>query len=645
MNRKLRIGLLLCIAAAMCFLLTGCYMDGDDITTVNTTQGNSLPFDTMAPRDTATPSPSPEIVTVVTQNVFGVPTNTPGTQISPNDWGWDNTPTPDPASALHTTITLVTPTPAGPGNTIAYTTKEPSTNPPIATTKSSVTATPKPAGSLKLGSSGTEVRNVQKRLKELGYLKGSVDGDFGTATQDAVKAFQKNNGLTADGKVGKETLAKLNSKNAKKASASATATKKPSVTTKKATATPKATRTPDLSKDYYLQSGASGAKVRTLQNRLIELGWMDGKADGEFGGATEYAVKAYQKKVKGLYDDGVAGPDTLKSIYSNSAPKGSAVSSIGYTLESGSEGSSVRALQNRLKSLGYLKGTTDGSFGVATEAAVIAFQQTNGLTADGKAGTGTLNRIYSDKAIKANGSAISTDKESGSDSKDISSTGYKTLETGSEGADVRKLQNKLKDLGYYAGTVDGKYGDGTEASVMAFQQRNNLRVDGKAGPATQRRLYGGSATANVTYGTLRKGYTGKDVKNLQYTLYELGYYDGERDGVYGATTEDAVRAFQIANKIKPVDGTAGNKTLQKLYSPTAIAASETSPDYETIRPGDKGETVVELQECLKQAGYLAEITGVYDDDTVNAVKAFQRSVGINPDGVAGSKTLVRLFGY
>lgn len=645
MNRKIKIGLLLCFAAAMCILLTGCYMDGDDITTVSTTQGNSLPFDTMAPRETATPTPTPEIVTVVTQNVFGVPTNTVSNPVSTNDWTWENTPTPNPADAMNTTIVLVTATPAGAANTISYTTKAPATNPPITTTKSSATATPKATGSLKLGSTGTEVRNVQKRLKELGYLKGSVDGDFGTATQEAVKAFQKNNGLTADGKVGKETLAKLNSSSAKKATAAPTATKKPAATTKKATATPKATRTPDLSKDYYLQSGSSGAKVKTLQNRLIELGWMDGKADGEYGGATEYAVKAYQKKVKGLYDDGVAGPDTLKSIYSNSAPKGTAVSSIGYTLESGSEGSSVRALQNRLKSLGYLKGTTDGSFGVATEAAVIAFQQTNGLTADGKAGTGTLNRIYSDSAIKANGSAISTEKESKEDSKDISSTGYKTLEEGSEGNDVKKLQKKLKDLGYYAGTVDGKYGAGTEASVMAFQQRNNLRVDGKAGPATQRKLYGGSATANVTYATLRKGNTGKDVKNLQYTLYELGYYDGERDGVYGATTEDAVRAFQIANKITPVDGTAGNKTLQKLYSSTAIAASETSPSYETIRPGDKGEMVVELQDCLMQAGYLQEITGVYDDATVKAVKDFQRAHNLTPDGTAGAKTLVLLFGY
>lgn len=58
----------------------------------------------------------------------------------------------------------------------------------------------------KLGSRGDEVRRVQKKLKELGYYKGSVDGIYGSATQKAVKAFQKNCGITADGIAGPKTL-------------------------------------------------------------------------------------------------------------------------------------------------------------------------------------------------------------------------------------------------------------------------------------------------------------------------------------------------------------------------------------------------------------------------------------------------------
>lgn len=55
---------------------------------------------------------------------------------------------------------------------------------------------------------------------------------------------------------------------------------------------------------------------------------------------------------------------------------------------------------------------------------------------------------------------------------------------GSSGAVVTQLQTKLKSWGYYTGTVDGIYGSGTERAVRAFQQKNGLTVDGKAGDQT-----------------------------------------------------------------------------------------------------------------------------------------------------------------
>lgn len=61
----------------------------------------------------------------------------------------------------------------------------------------------------KLGSKGTEVKNIQTRLKAWGYLNGSVDGIYGSKTEAAVKKFQKNNGLTADGIAGPRTLEKI----------------------------------------------------------------------------------------------------------------------------------------------------------------------------------------------------------------------------------------------------------------------------------------------------------------------------------------------------------------------------------------------------------------------------------------------------
>ncbi|MBQ2943038.1 MAG: spore cortex-lytic enzyme [Clostridia bacterium] len=61
----------------------------------------------------------------------------------------------------------------------------------------------------KLGSQGQEVRNIQSRLKEWGYYKGSVDGVYGQQTKNAVIKFQKKNGLKADGIAGNATLAAI----------------------------------------------------------------------------------------------------------------------------------------------------------------------------------------------------------------------------------------------------------------------------------------------------------------------------------------------------------------------------------------------------------------------------------------------------
>ena len=678
----------------LCLTLAGCYIAPDDINQndPNPTYGGSLPFQTLAP--TATVAVTPDTVVIETQNLYPnqgnwnpqgaiqvtnsgqetpapMPTPTPAQGSAGwSDWGTvsgvTNTPEPGwtvsempPSTPDGGTVILATRTPAPGGASGGAATATPRATIRVVT---AAPATPSPTPkSLQRGfTNSEEVRALQKRLKALGWYSGSADGDFGPATEAAVKAFQKANGLTADGKAGQKTLEKLNSKSAiSKKQANATATPKATAKTTarptakptaRATATPRPTATPNLSKDYYLQLGSSGQKVKTLQNRLIELGWLGGKATGDYDAATEAAVKAFQRRTKGLWDDGVAGPDTLKALYaSNAARSGSVAASTGQTLEKGSEGDAVRMLQRKLKDLGYLSGTVDGSYGIATEAAVIAFQQRNGLTPDGKAGTATLNRLYSNDAVKNGGSPVDTstrtdgNASTGASTSGIASTGYVTLEEGSKGDTVRKLQERLKKLGYYNGSVDGSFGEGTAAAVMAFQLRNNLTVDGKAGPATQRALYGGNAA--ISYSALREGEDGSAVRNLQYTLYELGYYDGRIDGSYGATTADAVRAFQIQNKLSPVDGVAGSATLARLYSSDALPATAAAVDYDTARPGDKGELVVEIQDCLVQAGYLENITGIYDAATEAAVKTFQRANGLVADGVAGDKTLVLLFGY
>jgi peptidoglycan hydrolase-like protein with peptidoglycan-binding domain len=79
------------------------------------------------------------------------------------------------------------------------------------------------ANALMMGMKGSDVQNVQQRLKELNYLK-TVDGYFGSGTENAVRAFQDRNGLSVDGKVGKNTMSVLMSSKAKKASSSGSST-------------------------------------------------------------------------------------------------------------------------------------------------------------------------------------------------------------------------------------------------------------------------------------------------------------------------------------------------------------------------------------------------------------------------------------
>ncbi len=627
--RSFKIPLLLLLLGLLCLALTGCYVPSDEITDgdlIGSTDENVILFRTVPPSASATPTAAPETPTPESTN-----------------WsGFENTVTPNPLAVT-----------TEPLRTISVITSTPSASP-------RATATP---SSLKKGSSGASVKKVQERLRELGYYSGSIDGDYGAGTESAVRAFQKANGLDVDGKVGSKTLAKLNSSTAKaarKRSATATPTSKRTATatprkttapkrtatpTPRKTATPKPTSTPKT-ENTYLRSGDSGAAVKRMQERLISLGYLSGKANSDFGSATELAVRAFQKQA-GLWEDGVAGPKTLSKLYSSSAPKASgAAASVGESLKVGSEGSGVRALQSRLKQLGYYKGSVDGSYGRGTENAVMAFQLARHLKADGIAGSATLAALYSSNATAAPTRTPTPTATAARPTATafISSTGYVTLREGSTGDAVRQLQNRLKTLGFYTGNVDGSYGSGTVTAVRNFQSSTNLRVDGVAGPATQRKLYS-TSSGTTNYSTIRPGDSGSAVSNLQYTLYELGYFDGSVDGSYGSTTSDAVRAFQIRNGITPVDGIAGPKTMSVLYSSSAIADLEPTSTFSSLTIGSVGEGVLEVKDTLMKLGYLSSASSnIYDDATAAAVRAFQTNNTLPVTGVADSKTQAVLFG-
>lgn len=122
-----------------------------------------------------------------------------------------------------------------------------------------------------------------------------------------------------------------------------------------------------------LGAGASGAQVRRLQSRLMELGFLTGKADGIFGQQTTAAVRSAQRYLRGqghsLAADGVAGPVTLGLLYDD------LVMREFLDLKAGSSGNKVAELQAQLYDLNFLKDRPDSAFGPRTEAALRQLQE------------------------------------------------------------------------------------------------------------------------------------------------------------------------------------------------------------------------------------------------------------------------------
>ena len=304
--------------------------------------------------------------------------------------------------------------------------------------------------SLRMGDSGSAVKDLQTKLKKLGYYSGTVDSTFGSGTYAAVRAFQKKYNLTADGVAGSETLKKLDSvyKNA------------------------------DSDKDDdSLRMGDSGSAVKDLQTKLKKLGYYDGTVDSTFGSGTYAAVKAFQKKYN-LTADGVAGSETLKKL--DSAYKNADSDKDDDSLRKGATGSAVKDLQTKLKKLGFYNASIDGDYGDTTVAAVKAFQKKYNLTADGVAGSETLKKL--DSAYKNADSNTSTDDDS--------------LRKGATGTAVKTLQTNLKKLGFYTAYVDGSFGATTESAVKAFQKKYGLTADGVAGSATLKKIESAVASAS-----------------------------------------------------------------------------------------------------------------------------------------------------
>ena len=255
------------------------------------------------------------------------------------------------------------------------------------------------------------------------------------------------------------------------------------------------------------------------------------------------------------------------------------------------------------------------------------------------------------------------------------------LQLGSANDDVRIAQLRLNRISANFPsipkivTVDGIFGTDTEAAVRRFQEIFNLTPDGIIGKSTWytiQNVYIGVKKLNdlnsegiqpeeVTQqypGSLQLGSTGGGTRNLQFFLnYLSGFYNTippvTVDGVFGQSTEDAVRAAQRTFGLL-IDGIVGEQTWNQIYRayrgivttiPLEYAEGFTVPyQGNPLRIGSEAEEVRLLQEYLN---YIAlsypsiptlPVTGYFGPRTQEAVIAFQTLEGLEPNGLVQATT-------
>ena len=256
------------------------------------------------------------------------------------------------------------------------------------------------------------------------------------------------------------------------------------------------------------------------------------------------------------------------------------------------------------------------------------------------------------------------------------------LRVGSSGTDVAIIQRQLnriaQDYPFFGTlTADGYFGASTAEVVKKFQKQFNLTADGVVGKSTWYKISyiyvsvkdlaeltsegertEGSISGGEWGGTvLQSGNRGSAVEQVQFWLKELSLYDSSLsvnvDGIYGPSTERAVRAYQQLRGLA-VDGKVGRLTWEALYADYLSAQSDTTGRLPTqypgspIQEGDRGANVQLVQFYLRMAATMytslptPSVDGIFGPSTRSAVIAFQKYFGLSADGVVGRATWNKL---
>ena len=546
-------------------------------------------------------------------------------------------------------------------------------------TTDSIAAIPSsyPGSPLRRGSTGTNVRILQKQLSRIAkdypsFGKPTVNGTFDEATENSVKKFQKQFSLTADGIVGRATWNKISYIYVSvKDLAELTSEGETAEGTQSAGGWP----------GTVLRRGATGSRVEQVQFWLSDLAQFDSSlvsvtVDGSYGAATERAVRAFQQK-QGLTADGAVGQATWNALYSAWVDAQSDLGGTawpGTALRRGATGMEVRLVQFwlRLAADNYSAlrtVTVDGSYGAATVSAVEAFQSLFGLTADGVVGRSTWNKLK-EVALAVANKIVAANTAPGQFTT--------TVREGSTGTAVRAVQFYLRRLSaYYSDiptvTVDGRFGAATTRAVKAWQARAGLTVDGVVGQLTFQSLYdavqaldtSGPVVRTVSLptpsATLRPGSTGPAVLRLNRLLLFMSQWIPEINfpasdtpaNSFDLELETAVRSAQRyfglteTGVVTAADWETFRTAAEELLAANPAAAS---PEPGGIWPagalalGSAGPAVLQVQRWLnviasadQSADFVPE-TGQLDAVTEAALESYQLTAGLKTLGVVDADT-------
>ena len=433
--------------------------------------------------------------------------------------------------------------------------------------------------------------------------------------------------------------------------------------------------TPAVTALQGLSTGSTGEAVKALQEALISRGIdVKGGADGRFGPMTLAALNEFQRS---------AGLEVTSSVDEATAiAVGTTVSPL-TGLAKGRFGDDVVRLQEQLIAAGFTpKGGADGHFGPATEAALKAYQEAEGLAVSGIADELTVARLSSagQKAPVEEGNESPDGVEKPSEGDDDASEPSKDVEpetptlapeiaelagvaNGSVGAAAKAVQQLLIDAGIeLRGGADGAFGPVSHAALKGFQSSRGLEVTGVADEATLLALT--TAGATQTDGDdesavavpsefsqlvgLRPGALGDSVAALQRRLLDLGItVRGGADGIFGPATASSLKTFQEERNLEATGIVDEATALQLSQTSSENVNGEEEAKGATLGfgvYGERSQRVQSLQNSLIQANIVVRggADGVFGSATTAAVMAFQRREELHVTGVVDTATGDRL---